>query len=110
MQTDVTVDNSEQKITGSLKFIEGGIAQTGPLAGDGYFMALEFDDIPEGATSVKVGMYPSYGTGLVEVINDPDLNGVFKVHDTNQKFAVQCSDGTETVIKYYDLSGLSLID
>lgn len=110
MQTDVTVDNTDLKITGSLKFIEGGIAQSGPLSGDGYFMALEFDDIPADATSVKVGMYPSYGTGLVEVIDDPDLNGVFKVHDTNQKFAVECSNDTETVIKYYDLSELSLID
>ena len=110
MQTDVTVDNTDLKITGSLKFIEGGIAQSGPLSGDGYFMALEFDDIPADATSVKVGMYPSYGTGLVEVIDDPDLNGVFKVHDTNQKFAVECSNDTETVIKYYDLSELCLID
>lgn len=110
MQTGVTVDNTNNKITGTLNFIEGGLAQSGPLAGDGYFMALEFDDFPDDATSIKVGMYPSYGLGLVEVINDPDKNGVFKVHDTEQKFAVECSDGETTVIKYYDLSELSLVD
>lgn len=110
MQTGVTVDNTNLKITGSLNFIEGGLAQSGPLAGDGYFMALEFDDFPADATHIKVGMYPSYGSGLVDVIDDPDRNGVFKVHDTNQKFAVETTDGEETVIKYYDLSGLSLVD
>lgn len=108
MQTNVTVNNDTLSISGTLHFIEGGIAESGPLAGDGYFIALEFDDFPADATSVKVGLYPSYGTGLVEVINDPDKNGVFKIHDVGQKFAVQCSDGEETVIKYYDLSNLSL--
>lgn len=111
MQSDVTVDNTNLKITGTLNFISGGLAESGPLAGDGYFMALEFDDYPEDTVSIKVGMYPSYGSGLVEAINDPDKNGVFKVHDTSQKFAVECtSDEGETVIKYYDLSGLSLVD
>ena len=110
MQTNVTVNNSTMSISGQLNFIEGGLAESGPLSGDGYFLALEFDDIPADATSLKVGLYPSYGTGLVEAIDDPDKNGVFKVHDTSQKFAVQCSDGETTVIKYYDLSNLSLVD
>lgn len=110
MQTGVTVDNSDLKISGQLHFIEGGLAQTGPLSGDGYFMALEFDDFPEDTTyeNIKVGMYPSYGSGLVTL--DSDKNGVFKVHDTQQKFAVQCTTDDETVIKYYDLSELSLVD
>ena len=110
MQTDVTVDNTNLTISGSLNFIEGGLAETGPLSGDGYFLALEFDDFPEGCTyeDVKVGLYPSYGSGLVTL--DSDKNGVFKIHDTNQKFAVQCSDGESTAIKYYDLSNLSLVD
>ena len=110
MQTNVTVNNTTMKINGQLNFIEGGIAETGPLAEDGYFLALEFDDFPEGATysDVKVGLYPSYGTGLVSL--DSDKNGVWKIHDTEQKFAVQCTLDGETSIKYYDLSGLSLVD
>ena len=51
MQSGIMVlDNA---ITGRLKFIEGGIAESGPLSGDGYFLALKFSDIDPEATSVK---------------------------------------------------------
>lgn len=65
-------------------------------------MALKFA-LPEGVApeSVKVGLAPSQGSGLVQL--DEDLNGVFKVTDkSEQKFVVQI--GSETV--QYDLSGL----
>lgn len=79
--------------------------------GAGNFLALKFSDIPATATSVKVGLEPSQGSGLVELINDPDKNGVFKI--TNkfvQKFKVVTTDGTETTEQLFDLSGLTITE
>lgn len=54
-------------------------------------------------------MQPSQGSGLVEIINDPDKNGVFKVTDKNiQKFVIVQTDGKSTTTTIYDLSGLTL--
>lgn len=93
------------RITGTLKFIEGGLAGTGPLAGDGYFMALKFSNAPDGVT-VRVGMNPTMGSGSVEL--DADMNGVFKVTSTSQKFQVVYGTGANIKKDYYDLSGLIL--
>ena len=60
-------------------------------------------------TSVKVGVEPSYGTGLVELINDPDKNGVFKIADKDaQLFKVVCKNATTETVKTYSLNGLVL--
>lgn len=102
MQDGVFV--SGNSIKGNLKFIEGGIAQSGPLAGDGHFLALKFDsDNWNGFTSVMVGLDPS-----VELINDPDKNGVFKITSTSQKFMVVASNSTSKKTYTYDLSNLTL--
>jgi len=54
-------------------------------------------------------MTPSQSSGLVEIINDPDKNGVFKVTNKDaQKFTVVTSDGINKTVKYYDLSGLTV--
>lgn len=90
-----------------MKFVEGGLAQSGPLAGDGYFIALAISDIDASATSCKVGLDPSLGTGLVEIIDDPDKWGVFKVLNNSQNFVVVSSDGTHTLTQTFDLSGLT---
>ena len=85
---------------------EGAIVDTW---GEGNFVVLKFSDIDESATSVKVGLDPSMGSGLVELIDDPDKNGVFKVTDKNaQLFKVIISDGTKSTTKTYTLSGLTL--
>ena len=101
MQTGLTV--SGKSITGTLHFIEGGVAPSGPLAGDGYFMFLKFADAPEG-TTVRVGLNPTYGTGPVEL--DSDMNGVFKVANGAQKFEVLYGTGADIRKDVYDLSGL----
>lgn len=109
MQENIEI--ADGKITGTLKFIEGGIAQSGPLAGDGNFLALQFSDIPADATSVKVGLNPSQGTGLVELLGDPDLNGVFKITDNETQvfmIVITTPRGTETIT--YDLSELTCND
>ena len=106
LQTNVAVNGD--KISGQLSYIS-----TGTLARDwgaGYFLALKFTNFPANATSVKVGLQPSAGTGLVEVINDPDKNGVFKISSTTQSFMVVTTDGNTTRSQAYDLSGLELED
>lgn len=82
-------------------------------------MVLKISDVPTGATSVKVGLRPTYGgaggttpidddSGLVEILGDPQMNGVFMVNDkTTQKFVVVTTDGTNTNRKEYSLTGLT---
>lgn len=105
IQTDLSVANNA--VTGTSKWLaDGDIAD---YWGPGNFMAFKFEDIDERATSVKVGMSPSQGSGLVEIINDPDKNGVFKITDKDeQKFVVVITDGTQTTTQEFDLSGLTL--
>ena len=77
--------------------------------GEGNFLALQFDDWDETADHVYVGLDPSYGSGLVDVINDPDKNGVWKITDKDaQRFIVKVTKGTDQRVKSYNLSGLTL--
>ena len=105
MQDNLVVGDG--KITGTLKYIDSGT-----LAHDwgaGYFMGLKFTNIAQGATSVKVGLSPSVSSGLVEIINDPDKNGAFKVTDKNaQKFIVVTEANGVRSTNRYSLSGLEL--
>lgn len=93
-------------IKGTLKYLDEGdiVDHWGP----GYFMALQFADFDDSATSVKVGMDPSQSSGLVEILTDPDKNGVFKVLNNSQNFVVVSTDGTHTLTQTFDLSGLTL--
>ena len=110
MQSDVSV--SGNLISGELNFIEGGLSPAGPLAGDGYFLALKWDDPEEGVTSLKVGLVPSAsGMDLVECIDDTDRNGVFKVTDpANQVFKMIQSNDEHTNVQTFSLRGLKLVD
>lgn len=108
-QDDVAVVGG--KITGTLTFMEGGLSPSGPLAGDGYFLALKFDDFAQGLTyaNVKVGLVPSAsGMGLVTL--DSDKDGVFKITDkNNQVFKVVQSDSAgHKNVQIFDLKGLTL--
>lgn len=105
--SDVAVNG--KNIVGTLKYLEDG-----PIAGywgAGNFLALKFSGVDPRATSIKVGLNPSEGSGLVELLGDPDMNGVFKITDkTTQKFRVVITDGHVTKTTDYDLSGLTLED
>ena len=105
MQSNVVVEDN--RITGTLKYLsEGSLVDTW---GPGYFIALNLaDNDYSDLTSVKVGMDPSVSSGLVEIINDPDKNGAFKVTNKNQKFKIVQSDGTHTETTTYDLGRLVL--
>lgn len=93
--------------------MEGGISPSGPLSGDGYFLALSLydshDEI-EAMGDVKVGLQPSAGTGLVSIKGDVDDVIVMKITDKDQqKFkVVSTKTGYDTNIQSYDLSGLKL--
>lgn len=106
MQDDVSISNN--RVNGELFFIEGGLAETGPLSGDGNFLALQWSNPAAGITSLKVGLEPSYGTGLVECINDTDRNRVFKIHDNSQNFVIIQSDGASSKKQTFTLGGLQL--
>lgn len=94
-------------VTGTLKKLTSGALVN--AWGEGNFLAVQISDIDSSATSVQIGMYPSHGTGLVEIIDDPDKNGVFKVTDKNsQVFRTVITDGTRTTTKDYSLTELTL--
>ena len=106
--SDVVV--SGNKITGTLKYLDDG----GPISGwwgAGNCLALKFSNVDPKPTSIKVGLNPSEGSGLVELLGDPDMNGVFKITDKDtQKFRVVITDGHLTKTTDYDLSDLTCED
>lgn len=110
-QDDITVDGGE--ISGELTFIEGGLAPSGPLAGDGYFLALKFSNFSSGLTyaNVKVGLVPS-ASGMDLQTLDSDKNVVFKITDkNNQKVeVVQTDSAGHKNIQFFGLSGLTLTE
>ena len=107
IQDNVVVGDSA--ITGTLKYLSSG--DIADYWGAGNFIALDFSNFDANATSVKVGLDPSQGSGLVEILTDPDHNGVFKVTNKDvQKFKIVTSDGTHTKTKTYNLSGLTVLN
>ena len=102
MQTGITVASGA--ITGTLKYISSGaIAQDW---GAGNFLCLKFPDADIANLTVKVGLNPSEGSGLVAL--DADKNGVFKITDKNrQQFVVLQQNGTNSTVQSFDLSGLT---
>ena len=108
-QSNIAVSGGE--VTGELKFIEGGLSPSGPLAGDGYFLALKFDNYSSGLTynNVKVGLVPS-STGMALQTLDSDKDAVFKITDkANQKIkVVQTDSAGHKNVQLFGLSGLTL--
>ena len=107
-QSNVNVVDGE--ITGELEFMEGGLSPSGPLSGDGYFLALKFDNFSSGLTyeNVKVGLNPTQGTGLVTLDSDKDV--VFKItnKDVQKVEVIQSDNKGHRNIQYFGLSGLTL--
>ena len=99
------------KITGTLNYLDS--TNAAPIVnkwGPGYFVFTGWSNVDSASTSLLVGMTPSAGSGLVEAINDPDQNGIFKVTDkTKQKLTfIQSNGAGKTTTQYFDLSGLTL--
>ena len=104
MQTSIAV--ADGAITGTLKYLSSGALATDWGAGN--FLALKFT-VPEQATSCKVGLDPSEGSGLVEL--DEDKDGVFKITDNEtQKFVIVTTDGVHTLRQEFSLADLTCLD
>ena len=106
LQTGVTV--SDNSITGTLKYLSSGQLVTDWGAGN--FLAIAFSASDWSAyTSVKVGLENSAGSGLAELINDPDKMGVFKVSnkDIQRLMVVLTNSAGVTSTVYYNLDGLT---
>ena len=105
IQSNVAV--SGHNITGTLKYLStGSLVDTW---GAGNFLALKFPDADITNYTVKVGLDPSQGSGLVEL--DSDKDGVFKITNKNtQKFIIQVTKDGETVTQRYNLSGLTVLN
>lgn len=105
MQTDVAVAGGA--ISGTLNKLTSGQLVTD--WGEGYFLAVKFDDFSSGLTyaNVKVGLIPSQGSGLVTL--DSDKDGVFKITDPKAQYlaVVQSKDGVGRKTQLFDLSGLT---
>jgi len=109
LQSDVEVaaDNS---ITGTLAHVDSGSLPAYWGAGNFLVLSLADNDF-SGMTSVRVGLEPSAGSGLVEILGDADMNVVMKVSDKDaQVFKVIATDGTNTSTQTYNLSGLTCLE
>ena len=107
LQEDVEVTSNS--ISGTLHYVTGYTGfSSDPEMQSGNYLALKFTDLDPKATSIKVGLDPSYSGGLVEILTDPDKNCVFKIHDNTQKFVVEVTTPEEVERFEYDLTDLVL--
>lgn len=98
------------KIVGTLKYLSSGALATDWGAGN--FIALGFEgNALNNAKHIYVGVDPSAGSGLQDIMPDPDKAAVAKVTSKDsQKFKVIIDYGTYTKVKEYDLSGLTVLN
>lgn len=102
-----------KKFSGDLKYLSGSNAITDEW-GEGNFLAVTFTaDNWSDYDSVKVGLEPSQGSGMVELIGHlDDLDSVFKIgNDVSQTFKIIAKkSGKATSVQTFDLSGLNLLE
>lgn len=93
--------------SGTLKYYDDPTSAIGSVWGAGNFLVAKVSDIPASATSVKIGLEPSYGTGLQEIINDPDKNALLKITNKDAQIVkIVTSNATTSTTKTYKLTGL----
>ena len=107
IQNNVSLTGND--FAGTLKYLTGDNAIVNEW-GEGNFLAITFTaDNWSDYDSVKVGLEPSQGSGMIELIGHlDDLDSVFKIgNDVTQKFKIVASKaGKPTRTQVYDLSGL----
>lgn len=104
MQSGITV--SGNKITGTL--IKQTTGVPAEWWGQGYFLGLKFTPDTH-ATSTKVGLNPSMGSGYATL--EEDNLGMFKITDKDsQRLKVISIRTGEEKTWMFDLSGLTLSD
>lgn len=116
LQSNVVVGSNA--ITGTLNYVEdytGFSSKVSEQEGNYLALTLAGNDF-SGLTSVKIGLRPTYksgeavddDSGLVEIINDPDRNGVFRISSNDQVFKIVQTNGTKTKTQTFSLTGLTL--
>lgn len=106
LQSNVTVA-ADKSISGELAYVTDYTEfSSDPELQEGNFIALHWSDPQSIVTSLKVGI--KNGTPMVECLNDPDRNGVFRILSSNNVFVIEQSDGTNTLTTEYPLSGIVL--
>ena len=106
IQSGVAV--GQKSITGTSKWLNGSNAIT-DVWGTGNFVAITFDAADwTKYTSVKVGLLPTAGAGMQELIGHlDDLDSVFKITDKGEQvLRVVATNGTNTIINDYQLGEL----
>lgn len=107
LQSGITVQ--DDAISGTLNYFDDVNSDLVQKWGAGYFIALKFSGIDADVTSVKAGLDPSQSSGLVELINDPDKSGIWKVTDKDsQTFKIVSSDSEDSYTQTFTLTGLTL--
>lgn len=107
-QSDIVV--SGNKISGKLYEMTDTTKTIVADKGVGYYICLKFNNIDVDATSCKVGIEPTMGSGPAEIIDDEDKAGIFKVtYKDSQVIKVVQTDGTHKLTQCFSLSGLQLI-
>lgn len=100
LQTDVVFGN--EGVTGTLLKQTEAFAGFDLTKGD-HFLALQFSEIPDGAT-VKVGVDPTQGGGMVEL--DSDADAVLQLFTPAQYLVVETTVSGKTYTRKYALSKL----
>ena len=109
IQSGIEVDNDEKAVTGTLAYYDDATKALVIDWGAGNFIGVHFvaDDWSD-YTSVKVGLNPSEGTGLLEILDDADKAAVMQINDKDEQvIKIVATNGTQTVTAEYDLSGLT---
>ena len=105
---DVTFGN--KAVTGTLKYLSGSNAIT-DVWGEGYFLCFTMaGNTWTGLEKVMVGMDPSMGSGLVDILPDNDKNGFAKITDKDRQWFVieQTATNGKKGRQVFSLSGLTL--
>jgi hypothetical protein len=108
IQEDLSVSDGE--LLGTLKYYDDETKALVHDWGEGYFIAVGFDNFSTGLTyaNVKVGLYNSAGSGLVTL--DSDKDAVMHITDpVNQKIMAVQTDPVsgESYTQYWELSKLT---
>lgn len=107
IQSGIAVN--DDAVTGTLLYYDDATKALVIDWGAGNFIGVRFvaDDWSD-YTSVLVGLDPSEGSGLIDIIDDPDKAAVMKITDnTTQVIKIVATNGMQTVTAEYDLSGLT---
>lgn len=103
---DANMELIGNNFKGTSKWLSTGTVATDWGAGN--FIAIDFEDLPEEADKIMVGLEPSMGSGLVELTPD-DTKSVFKIADKDiQQLVIKTSIGSRTITQKFSLKGLTL--